>query len=170
MCIFFPHLLKLCLLLSHVLKKQLIPAFKTLSQKGVGFLDKVTGRKDPGKLLLLPSHFTFTQAAPCCACISERCMDVASSIGLWRTQGASGKRMVVMNAHLLLGPEGFLQEVRSRWWKQAIRSSDSSKRSVRSPAADGELWFSQVFMYFVNVSFSCTKYAVSFLKATSFSC
>lgn len=144
----FSLLLKLCLLSSHVSKRQWTSAFKTLPQKVMGFLDKETGRKNlfhfkSLKIKILGNYhcslvwlfFKLFQRLVV-PVWGKRCVEVASSVGLRRAQGVSGKRMIVINTHLLLGLAGFLQEMGSRWWKEVICYSDGSRMADRTPAAD----------------------------------
>lgn len=100
----FSLLLKLCLLSSHFSKRQWFSAFKTLPQKVVGFLDKETGRKNLFHfkslkikilannhcLLLVLLLFKLFQriAVPV---LGKRCVEVASSVGLWRARECQGR-------------------------------------------------------------------------------
>lgn len=141
----FSLLLKLCLLSSHVSKRQWTSAFKTLAQKVMGFPGrknlfhfkslkiKILGNYHCSLLVLLFFKLFQRLVVPV---LGKRCVEVASSVGLWRAQGVSGKRMIVMNTHLLLRLAGFLQEVGSRWWKEVICYSDGSRKADRTPAAD----------------------------------
>lgn len=166
----FSLLLKLCLLSSHVSKRQWTAAFKTLPQKVVGFLDKETGRKNlfhfkslKIKILgnyhcsLLVLFFFKLFQRLVVPVLGKRCWKLPPVLGCEGLRECQGRGwswwMSTFSSGWRASSRRWDQDGENRWFAIQIAVERLSGLQLLMD----ELWFSRGFVYFVTVSFSCTK-------------